>query len=128
MKVKTSQFEREIEFILEDYAEDIQSTVIDSIHKIARRCLKRIRAASPRLTGDYAAGWRMRKQNNGPGKIPTDIIYNATNYQLVHLLEDGYQKAGGGRVEGKPHVRPAAEEAASELLSAVADAIEKAGA
>lgn len=101
--------------------------VVDSIHKIARRCLKRIRAASPRFSGDYAAGWRMRKKNNGPGKIPTDIIYNATNYQLIHLLEFGHQKANGGRVDANPHVGPAAEEAADELLSAVADAIEKAG-
>lgn len=128
MKVKTSGFEKEIDLILEDYAEDIRALIADSARKIALRCRDRIRAASPRLTGDYAAGWRMKKKDNGKGKIPTYIVHNATNYQLIHLLEFGHQKADGGRVAEQPHVRPAAEAAAEELVAAAAEAIEKAGA
>lgn len=128
MKVKTSEFAHEIEFMLEDYAEDIRYLVADSIHKAASRCLNRIRAASPRLTGDYAKGWAIKRKDNGWGKIPTDIIHNKTDWQLVHLLEFGHQKADGGRVAERPHVRPAAEEADRELVAAAAEAIEKASA
>lgn len=128
MKVKTADFAREVEFVLEDYADDIRYLVAGSIDKVARRCLNRIRAASPRLTGDYAKGWTIKRKDNGWGKLPDRIIYNKTDWQLIHLLEFGHQKADGGRVEARPHVRPAADEAAEELVSATVEAIEKASA
>lgn len=128
MKVKTNGFEKEIDLILEDYAEDIRALIADSARKIALRCRNRIRAASPRLTGGYAAGWRMKTKDNGKGKIPTYIVHNKTDWPLVHLLELGHQKADGGRVAERPHVRPAAEAAAEELVAAAAEAIEKASA
>ena len=53
------------------------------------------------------------------------VIYNKTRYFLIHLLENGYQKANGGRVNGTPHVEPAAEEAQRELVEEITKSIKE---
>lgn len=57
---------------------------------------------TPRLTGDYAAGW---KRSRVRGKW---IVHNKTDYQLTHLLEKGHAKVGGGRVRAYVHIAPIA--------------------
>lgn len=124
MKVKTADFAHEVEFILDSYSAEVRSSVNDAAKSVAKRCLKRIQAASPRLTGDYAKGWRLKTVDNGWMKLPTYVIHNKTDYQLVHLLEFGHAKKNGGRTAEIPHVRPAADAAAQELIDAVAAALE----
>lgn len=72
----------------------------------------------PKLTGDYRKGWRVKKK----GK--KYIVHNATEYRLTHLLEHGHAKRGGGRVEGRPHIAPAAHIAEADYLNAIEDVIE----
>lgn len=124
MKVKTADFAQEVEFVLDSYGDEVKHSVHDAVKSVAQRCLKRIKAKSPRLTGDYEKGWRIKTQSNGWMKLPTYVIHNETKYQLIHLLEFGHAKSNGGRTPAFPHVRPAADAAEKELVDAVASALE----
>lgn len=126
MKVKTTEFAHEVEFILSSYSDEVTAQVSAAVRDVAIHCLNRIRSTSPKRTGRYAKGWRFKKIVSLAGRIPTYIIHNATDYQLVHLLEFNHAKASGGRVSGIPHVKPAADAAQDELFFAITAAIEEA--
>ena len=51
------------------------------------------------------------------------VIYNRTRWFLIHLLEDGHQKATGGRVEETPHVEPAEQQAEKELVDEITNVL-----
>lgn len=132
MSIKADDFSLAIGQILDDYAEDVQEAVTQSVEETGKRALKTVKAKSPvrkgKGGGRYKKGWRMKKDRGGVFKTQsTSTIYNATDGPLVHLLEKGHQKVNGGRVEGIPHVRPAYEEAERLLPELTARAIEEAG-
>lgn len=119
MKVSVDGLEDAVRAELEQYASEVQEEVDSAVVRAARRCLAQIRRNSPKKTGDYRKGWRLRTDKTRLSI--REIIHNATDWQLIHLLEFGHQKASGGRVEGEPHVEPAEQQAERELLTEITD-------
>lgn len=119
MKVSVDGLEDAVRAELEQYASEVQEEVDSAVVRAARRCLAQIRRNSPKKTGDYRKGWRLRTDKTRLSI--SEIIHNATDWQLIHLLEFGHQKASGGRVEGEPHVEPAEQQAERELLTEITD-------
>lgn len=119
MKVSVDGLEDAVRAELEQYASEVQEDVDSAVVRVARRCLAQIRRNSPKKTGDYRKGWRLRTDKTRVSI--REIIHNATDWRLIHLLEFGHQKASGGRVEGEPHVEPAEQQAERELLTEITD-------
>lgn len=104
--------------IAETLAEYEEETVVDmkaSVRSSAKICVQELRKNSPVLSGDYAKGWRSKDAYESATDIRIQV-YNKTDYQLTHLLEDGHAKVNGGTVPGTPHIEPAAEKASQLLL------------
>lgn len=99
---------------LQAYSQDVADDLKKSVRKAARACVNELKATSPEDTGDYRNGWQVKSAYESNSDIRVDV-HNATDYQLTHLLEDGHAKVGGGRVEGTPHIGPAADNAAALL-------------
>ena len=85
---------------------------------MAQKTVKRLKDTSPKRTGEYAKGWTSKVEYEGADEIRVKVR-NRKKPQLTHILEHGHAKATGGRVAGRPHIRPAEQEAEKELLSKV---------
>lgn len=123
MKVKIDELSAAVELELDGYADDVRDAVGEAVKRAANLCVKTLRQTSPKKTGRYAKGWT--KKLSKPPEEPAAIVYNKDRGWLAHLLENGHAKAGGGRVEGRPHIRPAADAAQQQLMEDVAKLIEE---
>lgn len=113
--VTVSEFTKEIQKLLDEYGDEVESVVEEEVVEVSKDTVKKLKKESPKDTGNYAKGWRLKKKKTRLG-IET-IIYNATHYWLVHVLEHGYySRKTDTRVEGKEHVKPAEKWAEKELL------------
>ena len=99
---------------MEAYNQEVVDGIKDEVRTVAKECRKEIASGAPTLTGDYKKGWSTTTvfENREDIRI---VVHNRKEYRLAHLLEHGHAKRGGGRVEGRPHIRPAEEHAAEKL-------------
>lgn len=110
---------------LTDMLDEIDFDCQEAIRQPVKECLadgrRKVKAESPIRSGEYKSGWGYTMK--GKGKNVYGEIGNKKKPGLVHLLEKGHAKVGGGRVAARPHVAPVAEEVFDELEAKVSDAI-----
>ncbi len=117
MRVKIDDLSAQIDLELEQYSDEVRKGLQRTVTRVSGQLIKRLRETSPKKSGAYAKGWA-KKEDKAPG-TPSAIVYNRDRGWLTHLLENGHAKAGGGRVEAKPHIRPAAKAAEEEFVKDV---------
>ncbi len=100
------------------YSQEVTDGMKKEIKTVSRECKQEIQQNSPVLTGSYKDGWRTKVDFESREDIRV-VVHNKTDYQLTHLLEKGHAKATGGRVEGRPHIGPAEQNAEKKLLEKV---------
>lgn len=117
----------QIASLLTEYTDDVTQDVKQICKDVSKEMTENIKNDSKskfKGTGDYAKGWKTKVAYEDKNNIRL-TTYNATDYQLTHLLEYGHVKQNGGRVEGKPHIRPNEEIANKELLERIEKAVQK---
>ena len=114
---KTGSVEIQMDRILEDATKEVKRAMSNAQDKIAKEGVQKLRNTSPKKTGDYAKGWRVKRERGRD--IPVVTIHNKTDYQLTHLLENGHivrnAKGEYGRTHGIKHIAPVEEWAQSAL-------------
>lgn len=124
-KISVDQLAAEIAKELSKYSQEVVEKINLSSEKIGKAAVKQLRQTSPKRTGEYAKSWTMTTEK-AVGQPHKRIIHaKAPHYRLTHLLEYGHAKVGGGRVEGKPHIRPAEEMVIQEFVREVEEAIRR---
>jgi hypothetical protein len=114
MAIKPDDLGKVIAAELQAYAKEVTEDVKESAQTAADFAVNEVKKLSPVLTGDYRKGWRMQKSFENSQEVRV-TVFNKTDYQLTHLLENGHAKRGGGRVEAKKHIEPA-EDATAEMF------------
>lgn len=114
MSIRVEDLAGAVAEALTEYQQEVTDGLKESVKQAGKVCVKELKKTSPQYTGDYAKGWRSTVAYESDSDIRVQV-HNKTNYQLTHLLEDGHAKAGGGRVEGIPHIGPASDNAAKTL-------------
>ena len=111
---------------LREYTDAVSEGIRKEVDEAATEIKQGIQARSPTgATGKYQKGWRIKKTDSQG--VTSRIIHNAAKPGLVHLLEHGHAKRGGGRVAGKPHVAPAAEGRVRQMEENIKRIIENGG-
>jgi hypothetical protein len=108
----------EIQRYLQQYASSVRNEIEVSSKETAQALVKELKQTSPKKSGKYKKGWRMKKARDRNRGVKY-IVHNKTDYQLTHLLEHGHAKRGGGRVESKIHIAPAEEKHVRAFLDRI---------
>ena len=102
---KTKSVAIQLKEILDEVDEQVRKVVNDSANTVADEAADKLRNTSPKKSGEYAAGWKVKKLAKGDV-----IVHNATHYQITHLLENGHvivnKKGTYGRTRGIKHIKP----------------------
>ena len=116
----------EITLAVREYAEDVSAAIAKEVDERSKELVENIRNDSPEKTEEYKKGWARKKLSYGEGETAY-VVYNKNKPWLAHLLENGHAKRGGGRVAGRPHIRPNMEQAEKQLLENIEKIIRNGG-
>lgn len=119
--VKPENLQKALTKYLEDYLEDIEEYVQVSTDTVIKEAKEELVQTSPRSglarNTKYYKGWAIK--NGGrtrKGRYYSKVIWNKTNYQLTHLLENGHHtRDGTGWVEAQPHIGKVQEKYGAEF-------------
>jgi len=107
---------------------DIGPALIDELPQAARKaCQTTRRVASgqaPKMTGRYAKSLSYVVRGKGAGVMGE--VGSKKLPGLVHLLEKGHAKVGGGHVPGYPHMAPGFDEGVPVFEQALLEGLENA--
>lgn len=122
----------EIKDILGEYSKDIDNELYEEAKAIAKEGVQELKRTSPISKtktsgkGRYRRGWRM-DIDKGFGEVEA-VIYNATDYQLTHLLERPHvirNKYGTwGTSKPQVHIKPVEEQCVKQFEDRVTRKIE----
>lgn len=107
---------------LTEYAEITTDKVKKAVKDAGNTVKQSINASAPVRTGKYAKSWRVKNTKETSQSLEV-TVFSPSRYMLSHLLENGHAKRGGGRVEGKPHIKPAEERGKEQLVEGIKHAL-----
>ena len=118
---KTESVAAQIDVILYDYTGKLKAETSQANKEISKEAVQKLKNTSPKNSHHrrkYAEGWTTKTQRNRSG-ITDIVVWNKTNYQLTHLLENGHvirnKKGTYGRTRGIKHIVPVEDWAIDEL-------------
>lgn len=103
-------FERSMQRILGEVKAEIGAKTPQAVRASTQLARREVKANAPVRTGRYVAGWATRTKRDSSNSY-SGVVYNREVPGLPHLLEKGHAKVGGGRVQAREHIAPAAEHA-----------------
>lgn len=111
----------EITQAVREYTEDVSEAIEKKVDEVAEQVKNDAIANAPKDRGKYAKGFKVTKRGN------SRIIWNKKYSRLVHLNEFGHAKVNGGRVTGKPHLRPSYDRYGAKLPDEIKNIIKNGG-
>ena len=120
--INPEDLQKTLKDYLENYVEDIEDDVEDTADTTIKEAKKELVQTSPRSGvargTKYYKGWAVK--NGGrtrKGRYYSKVLWNKTNYQLTHLLENGHHtRDGTGWVEAQPHIEKVQEKYGAKFV------------
>ncbi|OGO86189.1 MAG: hypothetical protein A2Y22_08665 [Clostridiales bacterium GWD2_32_59] len=107
MNISIGNLANEIVSAMKEYTEDVSNGIAEEVNETAEKILAEVEITAPKKHGNYVKGFK--KSNITAPHINRAVVWNKKYYRLVHLLEFGHAKRGGGRTRAFPHMAKAYE-------------------
>ena len=122
MGIKIDGLAAAVQAELQGYSAQVAGRVKAAAKRVAKEAAGQLKQTSPNRTGDYRKGWRSRAELVG---ITGDVyqVYNATDWQLTHLLENGHIGRDGKRVKPFAHIAQVEAQAIDSFTKEVERAV-----
>ena len=92
--VRPEQFEEAVMKALGEYGDEAMEKIEQTTKTVSREVVSELKSSAP-SGGSYAKGWSHKEQKSGAYSL-SEVVYNRTDYQLTHLLENPHATGGGG--------------------------------
>lgn len=92
--VRPEQFEQAVMKALAKYGDEAMKKIEQTTKTVSRKVVSELKSSAP-SGGSYAKGWSHKEQKSGAYSL-SEVVYNRTDYQLTHLLENPHATGGGG--------------------------------
>ena len=120
---KTKSVSIQMEQILDEFDDKVNDVLEKSADRVSKEAVEKLHNTSPKKSGEYAAGWTVKKES--PKAV---IVHNSGHYQLTHLLENGHvirnKKGTYGRAPAHKHIKPVETWANKEFQMLIKEGIE----
>ena len=103
---------------LQEYSTLATDTMKKAVRKAGNTVKKEIKENAPERTGKYKDSFKVTRRKETANVLEI-TVHSKDRYQLVHLLEKGHAKRGGGRVSAIPHITPAEEKGVRQLTTEI---------
>lgn len=118
--------DRQLQDILNTYAGNVRDEVNKEVVKAANQLKKAISADAPKKSGKQKRSWKVSTSKRAG--IDTVAVVHSTDYQKVHLLENGHlTRDGVTRSKAFHYVSKNEEEVLNKFASQVANAVKAVG-
>jgi hypothetical protein len=125
--VKVANFADNLVMQVKQYTAEVEDGIVEDTIAVAQETRDELKRTSPKRQrqdgGSYAKDWTITKRI-WPGHV--QVIVHNKQYQLVHLLEKGHAKRGGGRTKAIAHVKPAETAAEKRLEKRIGETVRRA--
>lgn len=117
-RVSVDQMAEAIAQSMAEYADLSNEVMKQSVAEVSRSVKKDIQSGAPARTGKYKKSWAAKKVKQDANSM-TMVVHSRDRYQIAHLLEHGHARRNGDRVAAIPHIAPAEQRGAEELVSKI---------
>ena len=125
--INPDQLQRTIQGMLNQIPQQVDNVIDEASKVVSKEAVNKLKASSPKgkgkKSGRYAKGWSTKKVDN------TTVVYNRTDYQLTHLLENGHDIVRNGKkvghFSGIKHIKPVEEEVQERMVEEVEKGLDK---
>ena len=112
--ISMDEFEEYLTDLCQKEALNAEETLDEVLSRRALELKAKLAQRSPRDTGEYARGWRVRTAMVNHEKVK--IVYNALRPELTFMLEYGtHNRDGSVRMEARQHIRTALNEEIDQI-------------
>ena len=117
-RVNVDEMAEAIAQSMTEYADLSNEVMKQSVAEVSRSVKKDIQSGAPARTGKYKKSWTAKKMQEDANSL-TMVVHSRDRYQIAHLLEHGHAGRNGDRVAAIPHIAPAEQRGAEELVSKI---------